>query len=67
MKNVSRVITSKLLYIDKIYPGKKYEKAWFQATPIMDESKNQVDDIAYYNIIKNSLPNMKNNFKYEEY
>jgi hypothetical protein len=30
MKNVSRVITSKLLYIDKIYPGKKYEKAWFQ-------------------------------------
>lgn len=64
MKNVSRVITSKVLYIDKIYPGKKYEKAWFQAAPIMDESKNQVDDIAYYNIIKNLFPNIKNNFKY---
>lgn len=65
MKNVSRVITSKGLYIDKIYPGKKYEKMWFQAAPIMDESKNQVDNIAYYNIIKNLFPNMKNNFKYE--
>jgi hypothetical protein len=64
MKNVSRVITSKGLYIDKIYPSKKYEKAWFQAAPIMDESKNQVDNIAYYNIIKNLFPNMKNNFKH---
>ena len=64
MKNVSRVITSKLLYIDKIYPSKKYEKAWFQVAPIMDESKNQIDDIAYYNIIKNLFPNMKNNFKH---
>jgi hypothetical protein len=64
MKNVSRVITSKVLYIDKIYPGKKYEKAWFQAAPIMDESKNQVDNIAYYNIITNTLPNLKNNFKH---
>ena len=41
MKNVSRVITSKVLYIDKTYPGKKYEKVWFQAAPIMDESKNE--------------------------
>lgn len=64
MKNVSRVITSKGLFFDKIYPGKKYEKAWFQAAPIMDESKNQVDNIAYYNIIKNLFPNMKNNFKH---
>lgn len=64
MKNVSRVISSKVLYIDKIYPGKKYEKAWFQAAPIMDESKNQVDNNAYYNIIKNLFPNIKNNFKH---
>lgn len=64
MKNVSRVITSKVLHIDKTYPINRYEKVWFQAAPIMDESKNQVDDIVYYNIIKNSLPNMKNNFKH---
>ena len=64
MKNVSRVITSKVLYIDKTYPSKKYEKVWFQAAPIMDESKNQVDNIAYYNIIKNLFPNIKNSFKH---
>ena len=64
MKNVSRVITLKVLHIDKTYPSKKYEKAWFQAASIMDESKNQVDNIAYYNIITNLFPNMKNNFKH---
>lgn len=64
MKNVTIVITSKVLYIDKIYPGKKYEKVWFQAAPIMDESKDQVDNIAYYNIITNLFPNLKNNFKH---
>jgi hypothetical protein len=64
MKNVTIVITSKVLYIDKTYPINRYEKVWFQAAPIMDESKNQVDDIAYYNIITNLFPNMKNNFKH---
>ena len=64
MKNVSRIITLKVLHIDKIYPGKKYDKMWFQVAPIMDESKNQVDNIAYYNIIKNLFPNIKNNFKH---
>lgn len=64
MKNVTIVITSKVLHIDKTYPGKKYEKVWFQAAPIMDESKNQIDNIAYYNIIINTLPNLKNNFKH---
>lgn len=59
MKNVSIVITSKVLHIDKVYLGKKYDKIWFQAAPIMDESKNQIDIIAYYNIISNSLPNIK--------
>ena len=64
MKNVSIVITSKVLHIDKTYPGKKYEKVWFQASRIMDESKDQVDNIAYYNIIKNLFPNIKNSFKH---
>lgn len=59
MKNVSIVITSKVLHIDKVYLGKKYDKIWFQVAPIMDESKNQIDIIAYYNIISNSLPNIK--------
>lgn len=59
MKNVSIVITSKVLHIDKVYLGKKYDKIRFQVAPIMDESKNQIDIIAYYNIIANSLPNIK--------
>jgi hypothetical protein len=64
MKNVKRVIASKVLYVDKTYPGKKYEKVWFQAAPIMDESKAQIDNIAYYDIIKNLFPNIKNSFKH---
>ena len=64
MKNVKRVIASKVLYVDNTYPGKKYEKVWFQAAPIMDESKAQIDNIAYYDIIKNLFPNIKNSFKH---
>jgi hypothetical protein len=64
MKNVTRVISLKVLHIDNIYVGKKYDKIFFLAAPIMDELKNQVEDIVYHDIIKNLSVNFKNNFKH---
>lgn len=51
MNNVNRNICYKVKHIDKNYLGKKYDKLWFKVVPIMDELKNQIEGVVYYNII----------------
>lgn len=63
MKNVRRIISSKVGYLDSIYAGKKYDKIWFKASNIMDETASQVDEIVYHKTLDQLVHRLKINFK----
>lgn len=62
MKSVRRIISSKVGYLDSVYPGKKYDKIWFKVSNILDETASQVDEIIYHKTLDQLVYSLKINF-----